>query len=107
MQMRHVSVFRVKNECRNPEVIEHLAELLRALPAQIPTITACEVGIKPYPMPTAAPDGAVQFYDLIQIISFANEDDCDEYPATDGHMNFLTESQPYMDQVVALDYPVE
>lgn len=104
--MRHISVFRVKPEHRNPETIEAIAQQLRQLPDVIPTITACEIGVKPFSMPTDSPNGEVQFYDLIQIITFASEQDCMAYPATKGHADFLASSSPYMEQVIVLDYPV-
>ena len=107
MKMRHVSVFRVKDSARSPEIIDLLAGQLRALPGQIPTIIECEVGVKPFPMPTSSPDGHVQFYDLIQIITFASPEDCMGYPATEGHRQFLTASSQYMEQVIGIDYPVE
>lgn len=106
MKMRHVSVFRVKPEYRTPEVIEKLAQMYRDLPKAVPTIIECEIGVKPFPMPTVSPDGNVQFYDLIQIITFANEDDCKGYPATQGHMDILHNTCEYMEQVIGLDYPV-
>ena len=49
----------------------------------------------------------MQFYDLIQIITFANEDDCAAYPASQAHADFLAFSQPYMEKVDVIDYPVE
>lgn len=106
MEMRHVSVFRFKPEYRDPQTIEAVASDLRALPEKIPAITHCEVGVKPFPMPTESPDGHVMFYDLIQIITFASEADCMAYPHTQGHMDFLQSSSRYMEQVVGLDYPV-
>jgi len=102
--MKHVSVFRLKEEFRRPEIIAQLAEQLRALPGEIPSITNCEIGVKPMAMPTESPDGHVQFYDLIQIITFASPEDCAAYPATKGHQNFLNASSPYMAEVVAIDY---
>lgn len=107
MKMRHVSVFRVKDCARNPETIWQLARQLSELPQQVPTIVDCEVGIKPFPMPTESPDGNVQFYDLIQIITFASQEDCMAYPASSGHLSFLKASAQYMDQVIGIDYPVE
>ena len=104
--MRHVSVFRVRPEYRDPERISMLADELRRLPERIPTILQCEVGVKPMAMPTESPDGHVQFYDLIQIISFATPEDCAAYPATAGHQRFLACSAEYMDQVIGIDYPV-
>ena len=106
MEMRHVSVFRVKPEHRNPETIQMLADQLRKLPQSVKTITACEIGVKPFPMPTESPDGHVQFYDLIQIITFASPEDCAGYPATQGHMDFLASSSKYMEQVIGIDYPL-
>ncbi len=107
MKMRHISVFRVKDSARDPEIIDRLAQLLRELPSRIPTIRECEVGVKPFPMPTESPDGHVQFYDLIQIITFDSPEDCMAYPASDGHRSFLNSSGQYMEQVVGIDYPVE
>lgn len=103
--MRHVSVFRLKPEFRTPEIIAQVEAGLRALPAQIPTITACEIGVKPFAMPTQSPDGHVQFYDLIQIITFATPEDCMAYPATAGHQTFLAASSQYMAEVIGIDYP--
>ena len=103
--MKHVSLFRLKPACRTPEILGRLEGLLRELPARIPTITACEIGVKPFPMPTESPDGKVQFYDLIQIITFATPEDCMAYPASQGHRDFLSASDPYMEQVVGIDYP--
>jgi len=57
-------------------------------------------------MPTDSPNGEVQFYDLIQIITFATEEDCLAYPATQGHADFLASSSRYMEQVIVIDYPV-
>ena len=105
--MRHISVFRLKPECRTPEIINSVADRLRALPQALPTITACEIGVKPFAMPSESPNGAVQFYDLIQIISFASEQDCMAYPTTQAHNDFLAFSQPYMEQVIVVDYPME
>ncbi len=107
MKMRHVSVFRLKDSARNPETIELLARLLRELPGQVPSIEECEVGVKPFPMPTESPDGQVRFYDLIQIITFRSQEDCMAYPASAGHRGFLEASSRYMAQVVGIDYPVE
>lgn len=103
--MRHVSVFRLKPEYRTAEIIAQVEQALKALPEKVPTITACEIGVKPMDMPSVSPDGHVQFYDLIQIISFATPEDCMAYPATQGHMDFLAASDPYMEQVVGIDYP--
>ena len=105
--MRHVSVFRLRPECRTPEIIHSVAEQLRALPQKLGTITGCEIGVKPFPMPSASPDGAVQFYDLIQIITFATEADCMAYPLSQAHGDFLAFSSQYMEQVIALDSPVD
>lgn len=104
--MRHVSVFRVKPEYRTPEILDRLEAQLIALPQQVPTITACEIGRKPMPMPTESPDGHVKFYDLIQIITFATPEDCMAYPMSDGHNAFLAASGMYMEEVIGLDYPV-
>lgn len=57
-------------------------------------------------MPTETPDGHVTFYDLVQIISFETPEDCAAYPASQGHMDFLTFSEPFMEQVVGIDYPI-
>ena len=105
--MRHVSVFRLKPECRTPEVIEAVASALRELPRQIPTIIGCEVGVKPFAMPPVSPDGHVRFFDLIQIITFASPADCAGYPATAGHRQFLASSSRYMEEVIGIDYPAE
>ena len=104
--MRHVSVFRLKPECRTPEVIEAVASALWELPRQIPTITGCEVGVKPFAMPPESPDGHVRFFDLIQIITFASPEDCAAYPASEGHMRFLASSNEFMEQVIGIDYAV-
>jgi hypothetical protein len=106
MKMRHVSVFQVKEEARTPEVIEFLAEQLRGIPAAVPTVLQSEVGVKPFPMPTQSPDGQVEFYDLIQIITFASEKDCMAYPMTPGHQNLLKKTSQYIQQVVGIDFPV-
>ena len=104
--MRHVSVFRVKPEYRDPETIQMLEDTLKALPERLPTVTSCEIGVKPFPLPTGSPDGAVLFYDLIQILTFETPEDCAGYPKTEGHLDFLSFSSPYMEQVAAIDYPV-
>jgi hypothetical protein len=57
-------------------------------------------------MPTQSPDGQVQFYDLIQIITFASEEDCMAYPMTSGHQRLLETTNRFMDQVIGIDYPV-
>jgi hypothetical protein len=106
MKMRHVSVFRVKEEARTPEIIAFLEEQLRGIPAAVPTVLQSEVGVKPFPMPTQSPDGQVQFYDLIQIITFASEEDCMAYPMTSGHQRLLETTNRFMDQVIGIDYPV-
>ena len=104
--MRHVSVFRLKPECRTPEIIAQVEQALRDLPNRVLAITACEIGVKPAAMPAESPDGHVQFYDLIQIIDFATPEDCAAYPATEGHQTFLESTSQYMEQVIAIDYPV-
>lgn len=104
--MRHVSVFRLKPEFRTPEIIAQVEAKLKALPEQIPTITACEIGVKPVGMPSESPDGHVQFYDLIQIITFASPEDCMAYPATAGHQAFLAATDQYMAEVIGIDYPL-
>ena len=104
--MRHVSVFRVKPEYRREETLELLRQKLLALPGKIPAITACEIGVKPMEMPTQSPDGHVQFYDLIQIITFRTPQDCASYPASQGHQEFLAESSRYMEEVIGIDYMV-
>jgi hypothetical protein len=106
MKMRHVSVFQVKEEARTPETIEFLAEQLRTIPAAVPTVLQSEVGVKPFPMPTQSPDGQVEFYDLIQIITFASEEDCMAYPMTPGHQALLETTNSYIQQVVGIDFPV-
>lgn len=104
--MRHVSVFRLKPEYRTQEVIDQIRQQLEALPEQIPAIQACEIGVKPLAMPTESPDGHVQFYDLIQIITFASPEDCAAYPASEGHMRFLASSNEFMEQVIGIDFAV-
>ena len=104
--MKHVSVFRLKPECRTPEIIAQVERALRALPEKIPAIVSCEIGVKPTEMPPESPDGHVKFYDLIQIITFASPADCAAYPATAGHREFLAATSGYMEQVAAIDYPV-
>ena len=94
MKMRHISLFRLKPEYRAPEMVIAIAAQLRAIPKRLPTILDCEIGTKPLGGPDASPDGAVQFYDLIQIITFANEDDCAAYPASQAHADFLACSSP-------------
>ena len=107
MKMRHVSLFRLKPEYRAPElVIAHGRSAARPSPQ-----AAHHPGLRDRHQaagrPDASPDGAVQFYDLIQIITFANEDDCAAYPASQAHADFLAFSQPYMEKVDVIDYPVE
>lgn len=104
--MRHVSLFRLKPEHRSEAVAAKLADQLRAMPAAIPAITACEIGVKPAAIPAQSPDGHVQFYDLIQIITFATPEDCMAYPGEKAHLDFVAESSQYMEQVVGIDYPV-
>ena len=104
--MKHVSMFRVKPEHRTPETIEMLARHLREMPGKEPSIVECEIGVKPFPMPTQTPGGELLFYDLIQIIAFATPDDCMAYPGTQAHRDFAALSDPYMELVAALDYPV-
>lgn len=106
MKMRHVSVFRLKEEHRKPELIELLAQKLRELPNEIPAIVACEIGVKPFPMPTVSPDGHLRFYDIIQIITFADESGCMAYPGEKAHQDFVAFSHEYMEEVIGLDYPV-
>jgi hypothetical protein len=105
--MRHISMFRLKDEARTPEIVGILAQGLRDIPNQVPFILQSEVGEKPFPMPTQSPDGLVQFYDLVQIITFASEEDCKAYPTAQGHLDFVQASGLYIDQVVGIDYPVE
>ena len=107
MKMRHISLFRLKPEYHAPEMVIAIAAQLRAIPQKLPTIIECEIGTKPLGGPDASPDGAVQFYDLVQIITFANEADCAAYPASQAHADFLAFSSPYMEKVDAIDYPVE
>lgn len=107
MKTRHISLFRLKPEYRAPEIVISVAAQLRALPQKLPTIIDCEIGTKPLGGPDASPDGAVRFYDLVQIITFANEADCAAYPTTQAHNDFLASSSPYMEQVDVIDYPVE
>ena len=104
--MKHVSVFRLKAEHRTPETVELLAQQLREMPSKEPSIISCEIGVKPFPMPTQTPGGELLFFDLIQIIGFATPEDCMAYPGTQVHQDFVALSDPYMEQVVALDYPV-
>lgn len=104
--MRHISMFRVLPEHRTPNTIALLEARLKALPESVPTIISCEIGVKPFPMPTETPDGHVTFYDLVQIISFETPEDCAAYPASQGHMDFLTFSEPFMEQVVGIGYPI-
>ncbi len=106
MKMRHVSVFRLKPESRKPEIIEALARQLREMPAQIPAIVECEIGIKPFPMPTSSPDGMLKFYDIIQIITFADEAGCMAYPGEQAHRDFVAVSNCHMEEVIGIDYPV-
>lgn len=106
MNMRHISVFRVKPEHRNEATLSLLEAQLKALPAQIPTITACEIGRKPMEMPVDSPNGEVSFYDLVQIITFASPEDCREYPMAPAHRDFLATSSQYMEQVIVIDYPI-
>lgn len=107
MKTRHISLFRLKPEFRAPEVVIAIAAQLRALPQKLPTIIECEIGTKPLGGPDGSPDGAVKFYDLVQIITFASEEDCAAYPKTEPHNEFLAFSHPYMEQVDVIDYPVE
>ena len=107
MKMRHVSVFRLKDEFRTEEVVSLLAAQLRAMPETEPAIIACEIGVKPAAIPSVSPDGHVRFYDLIQIITFASPEDCAAYPGCKGHQDFLAASSQYMDNVAAIDYPVD
>lgn len=106
MQMRHISVFRVRPEHRNEATLSLLEAQLNALPALIPAITACEIGRKPMDMPVDAPNGEVRFYDLVQILTFATPEDCRDYPMTRGHLDFLASSSQYMEQVAVIDYPI-
>ena len=106
MMMRHISMYRVKPQYRTPEVLQKLKALLEALPQQVPTITHCEIGLKPMEIPTASPDGLVKFYDIVQIITFATPQDCMAYPTTPGHDAFLAASHEYIDEAVGIDYPV-
>lgn len=106
MKMRHVSVFRLKPEFRTPEIIEVLAQKLREMPGQLSTIVECEIGVKPFPMPTTSPDGLLKFYDIIQIITFADEAGCMAYPGAKVHQDFVVFSDDYMEEVIGIDYPV-
>lgn len=106
MKMRHVSVFRLKPESRKPEVIETVAQKLREMPDQIPAIVECEIGVKPFPMPISSPDGHLKFYDIIQIITFADEAGCMAYPGEKAHQDFVAFSHAYMEEVIGIDYPV-
>ena len=104
--MRHGSMFRLKPEYRIPEVIGQIESQLWLLPEKLPSITDCEIGVKPVAMPAESPDGHVRFYDLIQIITFAAPKDCADYPASAAHQEFLASSSEYMEQVVGIDYEV-
>ncbi len=104
--MRHVSVFRVKPEYRTPEIISMLEQRLLALPATVPTVIDCEIGVKQFILPSESPEGKIKFYDIIQIITFATQEDCLAYPATQGHQDLLHATSKYMEDVVGLDYPV-
>ncbi len=104
--MRHVSVFRLKPEFRTAEMMFHLKSLLAILPEKVSTITGCEIGVRPVLSPEESPDGKVQFYDLIQILTFENETDCLAYPTSQGHQDFLHASTQYISDVTAIDYIV-
>lgn len=104
--MRHISMYRLKAEYRTPEVVEKLVAALNALPAKVPTITASEIGSKPYEMPVSSPDGLVDFYDIVQIITFATPADCMGYPLTEGHNEFVALSHDYIETAIGIDYPV-
>ena len=98
-------MFRLLPEYKTEALIEEIVQQLRALPAKDPTIIDCEIGVKPFPAPTGSPDGAIRFYDLIQIITFASPEDCMAYPASRGHREFLAWSHAYFEDVCGLDYP--
>lgn len=102
--MKHISVFRLKSEHRNAETVVKIQRQLQELPQKVPFITGCEIGVKPMEMPPESPDGNVQLYDLIQIITFATPEDCAAYPKSQGHQAFLKASSQYMEQVIGIDY---
>jgi hypothetical protein len=106
MKMKHISVFRLKPEYRSDGTAERVRERLLALPGKLDTIIGCEVGVKPAAMPDESPDGHVQFYDIVQIITFASQADCDAYPQSKAHRDFLDWSEKFMESVVAIDYTV-
>jgi hypothetical protein len=99
-------MFRLKPEYRKEETVSQLTGLLRQLPEQVPTILTSEIGAKPLPMPTESPDGGVQFYDVVQILSFATPEDCAAYPATPGHQRLMAETSEWIAQVAGIDYPL-
>lgn len=104
--MKHVSVFKLKEEYRKEELIEEIAAHLKKIPEDVPEIISSEIGVKPFPMPTASPDGHVEFYDLIQIIGFEDEKGSMAYPASKGHQDFLAWSSEYFEKVIGIDYPL-
>jgi hypothetical protein len=104
--MKHVSVFKLKEEYRKEELIEEIAAHLKQIPEKTPEIISSEIGIKPFPMPTESPDGHVEFYDLIQIIGFEDEKGCMSYPMSQGHQEFLAWSSEYFEKVIGIDYPM-
>ncbi len=107
MLWKHVSMFRLKDECRDQETVTKVADALKEMSDGIPGVVSVEIGVKPFSMPVQSPDGMVRFFDLHQELAFESEDACMEYPKMAGHREFIKFSGPYMDEVIGIDFPVD
>lgn len=94
--LKHVVLFRLKDDKDKEKNIEKLKEMLEALPGKIPLIRYYEVGVNAVP--------SDRTYDMCLISAFGSEEDLQEYRVHPAHQEVLEFYGRVKEDTAVVDY---
>lgn len=104
---RHISMYTLKEHPGNgktrEENLTQLKHLLEQVPVLEPTVKHSMVGTGAG-APPELPEGAPQFFHLVQIIDFETMEDCLRYPACDAHAALSAFGTDTVESVACIDF---
>lgn len=134
MVYRHISIFKLKAPVA-AENLARFASYLEEAAASCELVVASEVGVASSVTDRAdgrgaegragdagaprgagaertegaapmSPEGAPEFGNIVQIVDFATRADADAYPTHRAHQELFAKTEPFVDRVFAIDYPL-
>ncbi len=96
-KLRHVVLFKFNNDA-NEEDITRIEQAFAALPAKIPEIMEFEWGID------NSEEGLHQGFSHSFLVTFKSEEDRAIYLPHHDHLAFVEILQPFLDDVLVIDY---